>query len=563
MKTGMSYTVVPGSVEGSILSSPEPLSFWGGVDPASGQIIDVHHPMKGTSLAGRLFMLPASRGSCSGSGVLLQLAFSGNGPAAIFLREEEEILTLGALVAKYVFDRLIPVAVLAPADFDSLSLKADARLAPDHIQAGDLQIPLAPLDIASVELSEADQSCLRGERGEAPRLAMKVMQSMACLQGANQLTDVTRGHIDGCILAHDANLLFAERMVELGAEAHIPTTINAISVDRDNWQSQSIAPDFGLKASRLSDAYVRMGCAPTFTCAPYTLESPPHQDEAIGWSESNAVIFANSVLGARTAKHPDFFDLFISVTGRAPLAGVYKSENRRPEIIFSIEASEGADDSFWPLLGWTIGHRSGGLIPLIKGLEGVSPTISDLKSLCAAFGTTSSAPMLHIAGHTPEADLPARENSDRVTITTHELAESWGRLNTGSNQVNLVALGSPHFSYDEAQAFAKALGQRRCHPDVITLMTVGRHTARQMAENGLTEMLDRMGVCVLQDLCWCSITEPVFPPNTSVIMTNSAKYAHYAPGLSGRKTRFGSLSGCADAAVSGLAPACPNWLSQF
>ena len=136
---------------------------------------------------------------------------------------------------------------------------------------------------------------------------------MAVVLGAERLTDVTRGHIDGCILAHDANLIFAERMAELGAKVQIPTTIIAISVDRENSMSYGLPASFENAASRLADAYVKMGAQPTFTCAPYLLEDVPQLGETIGWSESNAVIFANSVLGARTAKLPDYLDLFVAM----------------------------------------------------------------------------------------------------------------------------------------------------------------------------------------------------------------------------------------------------------
>ncbi len=171
---------------------------------------------------------------------------------------------------------------------------------------------------------------LDGSDGPARRIAMEVICAMAALQGATTLVDVTQGHIDGCILANAANLRFAEKMAEMGGQVCIPTTMNAISVDHDNWRTQGVPPDFGLRAARLADAYVRMGARPTFTCAPYLLDSAPKAGEDIGWSESNAVIYANTVLAARTVKHPDYLDLFIAMTGRAPLSGVYLASNSRP-----------------------------------------------------------------------------------------------------------------------------------------------------------------------------------------------------------------------------------------
>ena len=181
-----------------------------------------------------------------------------------------------------------------------------------------------------------DQEYLDGRHGFACKIAMQIICLMAAANGTNTLIEIQKGHIDGCILAHSANLIFAEKMAELGAKVTVPTTINAISVDRENWLSQEIPEDFGKQASRLADAYVEMGAKPVFTCAPYLLEERPEFGEIIGWSESNAVIYANSILGARTLKHPDYLDLFIAMTGRAPPSGVYRDVGRTAQKIISM-----------------------------------------------------------------------------------------------------------------------------------------------------------------------------------------------------------------------------------
>src|SRR3989338_3165505 len=227
--------------------------------------------------------------------------------------------------------------------------------------------------------------------------------AMATNRGATRLVDVTQAHIDGCIYASPANLTFADKMASLGAQVVVPTTINAISVDHANWRAQGVPPQFGGPAQRLADAYVWMGCQPTFTCSPYLLDTAPKAGEAIAWAESNAVVYANSVLAARTAKHPDFLDLCIALTGRAPLAGVYLDDPRRPARVIEIDLPDGIDDAFWPLIGYMAGKAAPDRIPLLRGLSAAAPDRDDLKALCAAFGTTSAAPMLHIEEVTPEA----------------------------------------------------------------------------------------------------------------------------------------------------------------
>jgi predicted aconitase len=221
------------------------------------------------------------------------------------------------------------------------------------------------------------------------------------------------------------------------------------------------------------------------------------------------------------------------------------------------------DDALWPLLGWLAGAKSPSHIPLLTGLEATNPTPDDLKALCAAFGTTSAAPMLHVRGHTPEGNLPARPDAGKQQITPADLAQLWGDFNNAEERVDLVAIGSPHASLDECRRLADLLRGQRCHATTDCIVTVGRSVFFAAQAEGLIERLQQAGVQVIPDLCWCSMTEPVFPSRAKVLMSNSGKYAHYAAGLTGCSVRFGSLEDCARAALSGRA--CrdlPGWLSH-
>src|SRR5690606_37163164 len=141
-----------------------------------------------------------------------------------------------------------------------------ARIDETVIAADGLAFPVTPPATAALDLTAADRAMLDGGQGIAAAQAMRIICAMAAQQGAASLVDVTQGHIDGCIYASPANLTFAEKMADMGAQVRVPTTMNAISVDRANWQAQGIPADFGGPAARLADAYVRMGCRPTFTC---------------------------------------------------------------------------------------------------------------------------------------------------------------------------------------------------------------------------------------------------------------------------------------------------------
>ncbi len=548
--------VVPGSAEGEILFSDVGLSFWGGVDALTGEVIDRHHPLSGQSLAGRILALPTSRGSCSGSGVVLELLLNDKGPAAIVLERPEAIITLGVIVAEELFGRSIPVLCVGAETFASLRTVGAARINAESRSD----------QSAAIHLTGEDQAILSGARGEAAAVAMRIVLRMAEIEGAEELIDITRAHIDGCIYTGPGGLAFAEKLKDLGGRVNVPTTLNAISVDQRGWRAQGIPSALGEPASRLADAYVAMGAQPTFTCAPYLLDDKPARDEQIVWAESNAVVFANSVLGARTMKYPDYLDICVALTGRAPRAGCHLDSARLPGLRIRLPVLVDVDDSLYPLLGYLIGTLSPDTIPVVEGLDDHTPSRDDLKAFGAAFATTSAAPMFHIAGVTPEAvthggyrdlALPV------IDITAHQLLQAWVELNGAEpGAVQLVSLGNPHFSADEIGTLAVLCRGRSKNPDVSLTVTCGRDQLERARAAGDVVPLEAFGVTFVTDTCWCMITEPLIPPATKVIMTNSGKYAHYGPGLSGRAMRFGSLASCVEAAVVGSdGDLLPDWLA--
>ena len=557
--------IVEGKASGKVLVCAEGLSFWGGVDPNTGIIIDAHHPNHGDCVARKCLLMPTSRGSCSGSGVLLQLALNKLAPSMIIFNESEQVLTLGSIVCDRIFSVQIPIIRLTKNCYEAAANCTWIELHGHHILIGDEQIDLQPILPDQLKMSDTDRAYLRGDHGQPAKAAMETICIMGAVENASELVNVSKGHIDGCILAHDANLIFAEKMVQLEARVAIPTTINAISVDRENWETSGLSSDFGKRASRLADAYITMGVKPTFTCAPYLLKDKPEFGEKIGWSESNAVIFANTVLGARTQKHPDYLDLFIAITGRAPAVGVYSTPGRAAKVKIEIDIPKDwppEEEIIWPLIGWLAGKLAPDTIPSLLGLENLTPTTDDLKALCAAFGTTSGAPMLHILGHTPEASIQTQQNLPTEKINLHNLREAWFELNRGLERIDLVAIGSPHASIDEIRKVVTLLNGRQCHPRTQVKITTARYIKKQVDSEGITEILEKAGIQLMVDLCWCSIIEPIFPVNARGLMTNSGKYAHYAHGLSNRHSRLGSLKDCVNAATSGHAALSPpSWLA--
>ena len=567
-------SLVDGHASAPLLYADVGLSFWGGVDPFSGEVIDRHHPLSGECLAGRVLAIPSGRGSCTGSSVLMELISNGHAPAALVLAEADEILTLGVLVARTLFQRSLPVLCIGREAFGQLRGNAFARVdgthlslydsAPDDTAPPHNDTPAAEAH-ASIELTEHDRALLAGSYGKAAQVAMQIVLRMAQIQGATQLVDITQAHIDGCIYTGPASLRFAQQLVAWGAKVRVPTTLNSISVDQRRWRELGIDPALGVPASALGDAYMAMGAQLSFTCAPYLLDSAPKAGEQIVWAESNAVVYANSVLGARTLKYPDYLDICIALTGRAPLIGCHLEDQRKARLQIELPTLGNLDDAFYPLLGYHIGALAGSRIPLIMGLKQQHPDLDDLKAFGAAFATTSAAPLFHIAGVTPEALDPAQVLDGPLPVlkvSLEDLLLSWHELNSARDpQVDVVSLGNPHFSLSEFAHLARLCQGRKRHPDVVLAITCGRAVLEQARAAGHVGVLEAFGAVIVSDTCWCMLGEPVIPPAARNLMTNSGKYAHYAPGLVGRKVHFASLAECVDAACSATASGrLPQWL---
>ena len=567
-------SLVDGHASAPLLYADVGLSFWGGVDPFSGEVIDRHHPLSGECLAGRVLAIPSGRGSCTGSSVLMELISNGHAPAALVLAEADEILTLGVLVARTLFQRSLPVLCIGREAFGQLRGNAFARIdgthlslydsAPDDTAPPHNDTPAAEAH-ASIELTEHDRALLAGSYGKAAQVAMQIVLRMAQIQGATQLVDITQAHIDGCIYTGPASLRFAQQLVAWGAKVRVPTTLNSISVDQRRWRELGIDPALGVPASALGDAYMAMGAQLSFTCAPYLLDSAPKAGEQIVWAESNAVVYANSVLGARTLKYPDYLDICIALTGRAPLIGCHLEDQRKARLQIELPTLGNLDDAFYPLLGYHIGALAGSRIPLILGLKQQHPDLDDLKAFGAAFATTSAAPLFHIAGVTPEALDPAQVLDGPLPVlkvSLEDLLLSWHELNSARDpQVDVVSLGNPHFSLSEFAQLARLCQGRKRHPDVVLAITCGRAVLEQARAAGHVGVLEAFGAVIVSDTCWCMLGEPVIPPAARNLMTNSGKYAHYAPGLVGRKVHFASLAECVAAACSATASGrLPPWL---
>jgi len=405
--------------------------------------------------------------------------------------------------------------------------------------------------------SARDDALLRGEEGPAAQLAMRILVRMLPVYNTGHFLDISAAHIDSTLFQGNATLEYAEHLSKLGAKVCVPTTLNVSGVDEHGWHAWNVPAGWAEKARRQMVAYQSMGCIPTWTCAPYQESVRPTQGQQIAWGESSAVVFANSVLGARTERYPDLLDICAAITGRVPAAGLHLEENRAGQVLFyldDIAPTVQQSDTFYGVLGHFVGKEVREDIPVLHGIQTV-PTEDQLKTLGAAMASSGSVALFHMVGITPEA--PTCEEAFHghtplrtVHVTMEYLHAAWNELSTAEGEnLELVALGSPHFSLDEFKKLAPLLKGHTCHPKVRFLVTASRVVKALATRMGYVDAIEQFGGSITVDTC--ILTTPMLDKKIHTIMTNSPKYAYYAPGLLGTHVVFGDLTDCVRSAVNG------------
>jgi predicted aconitase len=409
-----------------------------------------------------------------------------------------------------------------------------------------------------VDLTPYDRAFLAGERGAAGRMAMRILVGMAEVYGAGELLDITSAHIDGCLFHGDSGLEFAERLVAGGAQVRVPATLNVGALDLLHADNFNGTPDLARRARRLMKAYESMGCQPIWTCAPYQAAHRPALGEQVAWAESNAIAFVNSVLGARSNRYGDFIDICAAITGRVPACGLHVTENRRGRIVYdlhSLPARLLESPVLAPVLGYHVGTDCRTIVPVIDGL----PATTDedfLKALGAAAASSGAVALFHVVGVTPEAPTLdaalhglAPQRVERLTLS--DLEATRDLLSTVDDEAKLaaVALGSPHFSYEEFARLVPLIERWAPAPEVEFVVCTNRVALARIEHAGWAEILRQAGVRLVVDTC--VVVTPILRAVDGAVMTNSGKFAHYTPGNTGLAVIFGSLRECVRSAAAG------------
>lgn len=396
-------------------------------------------------------------------------------------------------------------------------------------------------------LTDEEKRMLDGQSGELTRQCMEILVTLGEINGAEKMMEVRNVHSPGVSyrVTGDAGLNYVVDASKLGC-FRVPITLNTIGIDAANWRQAGFPEDFSMKQLKLLQAYEDMGAIPVCTCTPYLNGNSPLMGEHVAWGESSAIVFVNSVLGARTNREGGPTALAAAVTGRVPLYGYHLDENRKADLCINVEKGLSSKRDF-AVLGYYAGMVSGKGVPVFKGLSATQP-VENLKALSAAVATSGAVALFHIDGVTPDAvvgkvDLNAGET---VNFGAAEYRKVVDKFNY-QGDVDFVVIGCPHCSINEIEQLAALLEGKKVKAD---LWVCTSRLVKLLADRmGFTGIIEKAGGRVICDTC------PVLCPTSSkgykTIITDSGKLAHYAPGLWNVETALIETSDCIAAAVEG------------
>jgi len=319
-------------------------------------------------------------------------------------------------------------------------------------------------------------------------------------------------------------------------------------MDLTRWKELGIPESFARAQLAVIDVFRRMGIEMTLTCTPYLAHHRPRCGEHIAWSESSAVCFANSVLGARTNREGGPSALAAAIAGRTARFGLHLEQNRRASLRVDIRCAIRSEADIGALGAMTGKHVGEGL-PFFRNLDlsWARDPEDALKALGAALAASGAVAMYHVEDFTPEANALVQTAGHLERLIISDLAEGYAMLDGALDKIDFVSLGCPHASLEEIRQIANWLRGKQVH--TLLWVTTSRHVRDEAQRKGLVQTIEEAGGHVVADTCL--VVAPVEALGVHFLATNSAKAALYARSHSGLVTRFGSTEQCLEAAVSG------------
>ena len=393
-------------------------------------------------------------------------------------------------------------------------------------------------------LTKEEERMLDGEEGYAVKKSMEILVALGDIYGAEKLIIVGSVQVAGVSYHNlgDAGLEFLNELARDG-KVKVLTTLNPAGMDLKDWKKLGISEEFAEKQNLVIDAFRKMGIIISCTCTPYLIGSLPTYGEHIAWSESSAVTFANSVIGAKTNREGGPSALAAAFVGKTPSYGLHLEENRVPDVHVDVRVNL-KKLSDWGALGYCIGEKAGNKIPYITGVKDAD--LDELKSFCASVVTYGSKPLFYMKGITPGSEkhqLP----KERIIIEDRDIKKAYESINDDIDIIDFVCIGCPHCSIKEIAEVAKLLKNKRVSSNTEFWVTTSRLMKQLADKRGYTEIIENAGGKFACDTCMA--VAPLKGRFKSVA-TTSAKGCYYSR-HNDMKTKLGSLEECIEAAVRG------------
>jgi predicted aconitase len=414
------------------------------------------------------------------------------------------------------------------------------------------------------KLTVEEQAMLDGAAGPGVQRAMEIVATLGRIYGAPDLVPVTHAQIAGVSYKNlgDAGVQFLLEWAAEGAQVRVPTTLNPAGMELDRWQEMGIDPAFARPQLSAIDAFTTMGVTPTMSCTPYLFPGTiPRRGDHLAWAESSAVIFANSIIGARSNREGGPSALAAAIVGRTPRYGYHLDSQRQAEIVVEVRCPV-RDVADFGALSYVVGQQVGSaalwfadladaLPPLPADITAGGAAGDRLKTLGAGLAAYGAVALFHIAGYTPEArDLGERlikPDARRLTIDSLDPGYTVMDADPDLRQIDLVTIGCPHASLSEMEQIAALLQGQRVKTQLW--VTTARITRDRAREAGWVQAIEAAGGQVVADTC--AVVAPVRSIGITSMATNAGKMACYAPAHSKVKMRYGSLEQCVEA-VTGM-----------
>jgi predicted aconitase len=390
-------------------------------------------------------------------------------------------------------------------------------------------------------LSKEEQKMYDGERGEAKQIAMEILVALGKIYSAENMVKVTSVQVAGVSYKTigDAGLEFISDMKNKGARVLVPSFLNPAGMDREQWEEMGVPIEFAKKQIQIFDAYEGMGINPTYTCTPYLIGIRPKLGEHIAWSESSAIVFANSVLGARTNREGGPSALAAAICGVTPNYGLHLDSERVAQVAIELDESvKLVDRADFGLFGLKVGALVKEKYPAFSNLSMANskPDEDALKYMGAAMAASGSVPLFFAKGITPEYTLS--ELCEKVIVTSDDLEEARAKIGP-EKIVDLIATGCPHASLKEIEEVVTLIKEGNI-PKTKLWICCARQIKKQADSKGYTKIIESVGGRIVADTCM--VVSPVEDMVSGNIAVNSGKAAKYVPSMCKRDVVFGRLS---------------------